>query len=246
VQTVTNACSSGADALGLGAAWIRSGICDAVLAGGADALSPISYAGFSALRLPSPDPCRPFDARRSGLTLGEGAGFLVLESESSRRARKVSARAFLAGYGTCTDAYHLTAPHPEGRGLLLAVRQAFAQARASWKDIAFINAHGTATETNDAAEGAFFRRCCPSIPFVATKGLTGHTLGAAGAMEAIFTLEHLKAGEIPPSPRFSEADPAIGTAPVSRSTPVRGRMALSQSLAFGGNNSVLIIARGDV
>ena len=241
---VTNACSSGADAVGIGADWIRSGLCDLVLAGGADALSYITYAGFCSLRLPSASACRPFDARRDGLSLGEGAAFLLLESEASRAKRNVRAQGFVAGYGTATDAHHLTAPHPEGLGLALAVDQAFAQAGASWDDIAFINAHGTATRTNDAAEGAFFAAHCPEIPFIATKGATGHTLGAAGALEAVLTAAHLDAGELPPSPGFREPDPAIGLAPVSEPTPVRGRFALSQSLAFGGNNSVLLLSGG--
>lgn len=241
---VTNACSSGADAIGLGAGWIRSGRCDMALVGGADALSYITYAGFSSLRLPSLAGCRPFDARRDGLTLGEGAGFLLLESEHSRKRRGVGAQGFVAGYGTATDAHHLTAPHPEGRGLAVAVEQAFSQAGAGWDDIAFINAHGTATLANDRAEGAFFAAHCPSVPFIATKGATGHTLGAAGAVEAVLTAAHLAAGELPPTPGCEQPDPALRVAPVRETTPIRGRLALSQSLAFGGNNSVLLIAGG--
>lgn len=242
---VTNACSSGADAVGIGAGWVRSGLCDLVLAGGADALSYITYAGFSSLRLPSASLCRPFDARRDGLTLGEGAGFLLLESETSRTARKAGVRGFVAGYGTATDAHHLTAPHPEGRGLALAVNQAFAQAKASWNEVAFINAHGTGTQTNDAAEAAFFAAHCPHVPFIATKGATGHTLGAAGAVEAVLAAAHLAAGTLPPTPGFREPDPAIGATPVRETTPVRGTFALSQSLAFGGNNSVLLLSGGE-
>lgn len=243
---VTNACSSGADAIGTGAAWIRSGRCDMVLAGGADALSYVTYAGFCSLRLPSPTGCRPFEADRDGLTLGEGAGFMLLESEQSRKRRGVKAQGFVAGYGTATDAYHLTAPHPEGRGLAVAAGQAFAQAGASWADIAFINAHGTGTAANDAAEGAFFARHCPATPFIATKGATGHTLGAAGAVEAVLTAAHLSAGELPPTPDFRQPDPTMSVAPVAKATPVQGRLALSQSLAFGGNNTVLLIAGGEV
>lgn len=244
VQSVTNACSSGADAIGIGCAWLRMGLCDIVLAGGADALSYVTYAGFSSLRLPSPDVCRPFDASRNGLTLGEGAGFVVLESEASRIRRGVSAKGYVAGYGTATDAFHLTAPHPEGVGLSAAIAQAFAQAGASWADIAFINAHGTATATNDAIEGVFFAQHCPETPVIATKGATGHTLGAAGAIEAILALCHCNDGVLPASPRFREADPAIGFAPVATQTVVNGRFAMSQSLAFGGNNSVLLLAGG--
>jgi 3-oxoacyl-[acyl-carrier-protein] synthase-1/3-oxoacyl-[acyl-carrier-protein] synthase II len=245
-QCVTNACSSGADAIGLAASWIRAGRCSLALAGGADALSPITYAGFSSLRLCSPESCRPFDAGRSGLTLGEGAAFFVLESEVSRAKRGAFALAFVSGHGTATDAHHLTAPHPDGRGLRSAMEQAFVQSGEDWHSVAFINAHGTGTLANDAAEARFFRACCPDTPFIATKGATGHTLGAAGAVEAVLTVEHLLQGLLPASPRFREPDSALGVSPVSRPTTIHGRSAVSQSLAFGGNNSVLVLARGDV
>jgi 3-oxoacyl-[acyl-carrier-protein] synthase-1/3-oxoacyl-[acyl-carrier-protein] synthase II len=240
---VTNACSSGADAIGIAAQWIRDGLCDIALCGGADALARITYLGFASLRLTSPEACLPFDKNRAGLNLGEGAAFLVLESPERIRGRK-SAGAVL-GYGTATDAHHLTAPHPEARGLVMALEQALAQAGARREDLAFINAHGTATRTNDAAEGAFFAAHFPGTPFVATKGGTGHTLGAAGAVEAVFTLAHLARGMLPASPGFTEPDPDIGASPVAVPTAVSGSMAMSQSLAFGGNNSVLILGKGD-
>ncbi|MDR2744222.1 MAG: beta-ketoacyl-[acyl-carrier-protein] synthase family protein [Desulfovibrio sp.] len=244
--TVTNACSSGADAIGLAAGWIRLGLCDIALAGGADAISDITYKGFNSLRLTSQEICRPFDIARQGLTLGEGAAFMLLESESSRRRRGAAAKSFISGYGTATDAHHITAPHPQCRGLKSAVCQAFAQAGTNWCSIAFCNAHGTGTPTNDAAEGGFLHAECPELPFIATKGVTGHTLGAAGAVEAIFTAVHLNGGILPPSPRFAEADPAIGAAPVCKPTKIQGDMAVSQSLAFGGNNSVLVLSRGEI
>ncbi|MDR1489631.1 MAG: beta-ketoacyl-[acyl-carrier-protein] synthase family protein [Desulfovibrio sp.] len=243
--TVTNACSSGADAIGIAASWIRSGLCDLALAGGADAISPVTYFGFASLRLLSPEACRPFDARRSGLSLGEGAAFLLLESSASRKRRGVAAQSFIVGYGTSTDAHHLTAPHPMGRGLKAAVEQAFAQAGLGWADMAFVNAHGTGTRTNDAAEAAFFAAHCPDVPLSATKGSTGHTLGAAGAVEAVLTACCLNRGKLLPSRRFQEADPEIGIAPVRAALEISERFALSQSLAFGGNNSVLLIGRGD-
>lgn len=246
VQTVTNACSSGADAIGIAVTWLCSGICDFVLAGGADGLSPVTYAGFSNLRLPSQTACRPFDAERDGLTLGEGAGIMLLESEASFRKRRIRVHARIAGYGTSTDAYHLTAPHPEALGLERATAQAFDQAGVCWKEVAFINAHGTATKANDQAEAFFFRKHCPDTPFIATKGATGHTLGAAGAVEAILTASHLYTGRLPASPRFLNRDTALEATPISRPLNVHGRFAVSQSLAFGGNNSVLVLARGDV
>jgi 3-oxoacyl-(acyl-carrier-protein) synthase len=244
--TVTNACSSGADAIGIAASWIRSGLCDLALAGGADALSPVTYFGFASLRLLSPEACRPFDSRRSGLSLGEGAAFLLLESAASRKRRGVAAQSFIVGYGTSADAHHLTAPHPAGRGLKAAVEQAFAQAGLGWTDLAFVNAHGTGTRTNDAAEAAFIAAHCPDIPLSATKGSTGHTLGAAGAVEAVLTACCLNKGTLLPSRRFQEADPGIGIAPVRAALKISGRFALSQSLAFGGNNSALLIGRGEI
>jgi 3-oxoacyl-(acyl-carrier-protein) synthase len=243
-QTVVNACTSGTDAIGIGAAWIRHGLCDVVIAGGADELSEISYTGFASLMITSPEPCRPFDKDRNGLNLGEGAGILVLASEPAREALSLLSRGIVAGYGTYGDAYHLTAPHPEARGLRRALDQALAQAGTRERDIDFINVHGTGTSTNDLVEAGALRDRFPGIQFSATKGFTGHTLGAAGAIEAAFTLACLERGEIPPSQGFVTVDPEIGLAPVARRTPLAGQYGLSQSLAFGGNNSVLIIRRG--
>ena len=241
VQTVTNACSSGADALGMAAQWIRDGLCDFAIAGGADSLARISYMGFSRLLIVDPQPCRPFDKNRKGLNLGEGAGVMILEAEHHLAARKGVSQGCIAGYGTATDAHHLTAPHPEARGLKAALQQALQQSGKQALDIAFINAHGTGTLTNDAIEGAFLREVFPHTPFIATKGCTGHTLGAAGAIEAIFTIAHLRDSHLPTTPGFEEADPGIGCAPTRKTTRIGGTWALSQSLAFGGNNSVLVL-----
>ena len=249
VLCVANACSSGADAIGIAAGWVREGLCDIALCGGADALARVTYLGFGSLRLTTPEACKPFDANRSGLNLGEGAGVLVLESPARAANRRL--RGVVMGYGTATDAHHLTAPHPDARGLTLALEQALGQgnvqgsARTNMHEIAFINAHGTTTPTNDAAEGKFFRERFPDTPFIATKGCTGHTLGAAGAVEAVFTVAHLARGLLPASPGFAVPDAAIGASPVCAPTPVSGSMALSQSLAFGGNNSVLLLGKGD-
>ncbi len=245
VFTVTNACSSGADAIGLGAALIRSGECDLVLAGGADALSEITYWGFYRLLITSPEPCRPFDAARKGLNLGEGAAFMVLESRSSAAGRGMRPLGHVLGYGAGTDAHHLTAPHPEALGLATAFRTAMRQSGLHTDKLAFINAHGTATPTNDLAEARFFKAHVPSVPVFAGKGGTGHTLGAAGAVEAVLTLAHLARGLVPASPGFATPDPALDFAPVSAPLKVGGSFALSQSLAFGGNNAVLILGAED-
>ncbi|WP_207261028.1 beta-ketoacyl-[acyl-carrier-protein] synthase family protein [Desulfovibrio sp. Huiquan2017] len=244
-QTVTNACTSGADAIGIAAAWIRAGWCDVAIAGGADALSEISYNGFARLMNTSPEPCRPFDKDRRGLNLGEGAGVLLLASTNVAERFGAPRRGRVAGYGTCGDAYNLTAPHPEARGLLQALDTALGQARITCEDVACVNVHGTGTKANDLVEGHVLRdRFSQSLVF-ATKGFTGHTLGAAGAMEAAFTLACLERGVLPPSKGFGEPDPAIGLSPVACPTAFSGRFGLSQSLAFGGNNSVLILEKED-
>jgi 3-oxoacyl-[acyl-carrier-protein] synthase-1/3-oxoacyl-[acyl-carrier-protein] synthase II len=244
-MTVTNACSSGADAIGLAYSWLRQNLCDVVIAGGADELCEISYTGFSRLTITSSEPCMPFDARRTGLNLGEGAGIMILERESAARKRGARSYGRIIGYGTATDSHHLTAPHPDGTGLFSAYAQVFRQSGLNADNIAFINAHGTATKTNDRVEGLFFKKYFSKTPFVSTKGITGHTLGAAGAIEAIFTVAHLMRGYLPACPGFRVPDAEIGVVPVTVPVKINGNIAASQSLAFGGNNSVLLFARGD-
>ncbi|BDU71443.1 beta-ketoacyl-[acyl-carrier-protein] synthase family protein [Mesoterricola silvestris] len=235
-QTVVNACSSGTDAIGLGASWIRAGLCDIVLAGGADELSRITFNGFVSLKITSEEACRPFDRDRRGLNLGEGAALLVLEAPGTRRR----ARSFVLGYGSSCDAYHPTAPSPDGAGLRRAIAEAMGGLAQA--EVAFVNAHGTATPDNDRVEALVLRDLLPGVPFLSTKGRTGHTLGAAGAIEAAFTAACLELGRIPPSAGFCTPDPALGGAePVREATAFPGGVALSSSLAFGGNNAVLAL-----
>lgn len=242
-QTVVNACSSGTEAVGIGASWLRAGACDIVIAGGADELARVTYAGFSSLMITDTRPCKPFDVERKGLNLGEGAGILILESEAVREAKK--SRGFLIGYGSASDAYHLTAPHPDGTGLKQALSEAFSTADIAPGMVAFVNAHGTGTPDNDRVESRVLNEILPGVPFVSTKGYTGHTLGAAGGIEAAFTVACLQRGEIPASIGFSSADPELPATPVTENTRIDGDIALSESLAFGGNNAVLIFAKGD-
>ncbi len=244
-QTVVNACTSGTDAIGIGASWIRHGLCDIVIAGGTDELSEISYNGFASLMITSPEPCRPFDKNRRGLNLGEGAGVLLLASDDAVRKLSPIVRGKVVGYGTFGDAHHLTAPHPEARGLKMALKAAFENTTLKYNDIDFINVHGTGTPANDSVEGLAMQEMFPDTPYSATKGFTGHTLGAAGAIEAAFSLACMERGEIPPSKGFSEVDPGIGSSPIAERTKMSCRYALSQSLAFGGNNSVLILEGGE-
>jgi 3-oxoacyl-[acyl-carrier-protein] synthase II len=242
-QTVVNACSSGTDAVGIGASWIQAGLCDMVIAGGADELCHVTYNGFISLMITDDVPCRPFDRERKGLNLGEGAAMLVLESEASRRKRHTSPMALFLGYASSADAHHLTAPHPEGAGLKRATLAALRFAGRSKEDVAFINAHGTATFDNDRVESKVLSELFPGVPFFSTKGYTGHTLGAAGAIEAAFTVACLDSGKMPGNAGFADVDPELAVTPVMTTATFTGSTAVSQSLAFGGCNGVLVLGK---
>ena len=240
--TVVNACSSSADAIGMACSWLRAGACDLALAGGGDELNRVPYCGFNALSVFSPEPCAPYDRDRKGLNLGEGAAVLVLERRSAALARGVPPVLTVAGYGLACDAYHMTAPRPDGTGLEAAIRRALDEAGIAAEAVAFVNAHGTATRDNDRVEGAVLARVFgPGVRVLSTKGYTGHTLGAAGALEAAFTAAGLREGWIPASAGFVNRDDEIPIGAVRERTAVDGRYALSTSLAFGGNNAALVI-----
>jgi 3-oxoacyl-[acyl-carrier-protein] synthase II len=239
-QTITNACSSGAAAIGHAAGWLRTGICDVVIAGGADMLCNVIHAGFLSLLITDTSPCRPFDRDRRGLTLGEGAGIVVLESPQSAQERQAQVQAWLCGYGNASDAYHISTPEPNGTGLRRAIDQALAEAGVAPHAIDFINAHGTGTPENDRVEGRLFPEMFPGVPFGSTKGFSGHTLGAAGGIEAVITILCLHQKRIPANLGFQEPDPEFPGRPVAENTPVAGRWGLSDSVAFGGNNVALI------
>lgn len=245
VQTVVNACSSGTDAVGLAAEWIASGVCDAVLAGGSDELCRVTYLGFNSLMIFDPEPCKPFDASRKGLNLGEGAAMLLLLSDAAvaRLGCRPSFR--VLGYGSACDAYHPTAPKPDGAGLRAAISDALRTADLKPSDIAFVNAHGTGTPDNDRVESTVLPEALPGIPYLSTKGMAGHTLGAAGAIEAVFTAACLELGEIPANVGLTRVDPSFPSSPVTKRTRIRGKAGLSQSLAFGGNNSAVVIGLED-
>ncbi len=246
MMVIANACSSGTDAIGAAMSWINAGLCDIAIAGGADEMNRIPLCGFNALGVASTEPCRPFDKNRSGLNLGEGAGVLILETAESAAKRGVKSSLRVCGYGSSADAHHLTAPHPEGEGLIRAIRFALKQANLRPADIAFINAHGTSTADNDKVEGRVLLKLFgPEVKVLSTKGYTGHTLGAAGGIEAVFTAAGLSNGWIPGSAGFQTVDEEIGLFPIIGKTIISGQFALSTSLAFGGNNSALIIGRED-
>ncbi|MET7272063.1 beta-ketoacyl-[acyl-carrier-protein] synthase family protein [Streptomyces flaveolus] len=244
------ACASGATAVGLGRDLLRSGTCDIVLAGASEsALTPTTLAGLAkmgALSRGKPDAehaSRPFDADRDGFVAAEGAGVLVLERAADARARGASARAAVSGYGAATDAHHATAPHPEGRGIRQALRQALADAGVSPGEVDHVNAHGTSTPMNDLVEGAVLRRVLGERPAVAsTKGVTGHALAAAGAIEAAYTALAVERDTVPPTANLERRDPRIDLDVVSGAPrPVGIDVAVSTSLGFGGHNAALVL-----
>ncbi len=206
----------------------------------------MTFAGFNALHALSLEPCRPFDRRRSGLSLGEGAAILVVESAAQAARRGARAHAELVGWGNSADAHHLTAPHPEGTGAILAMRRALANAALRPDDVDYINAHGTGTPLNDAVEaaaiGAVFGDAASRLAVSSTKGAVGHTLGAAGAIEALATILALRDGFIPPTVNLAEPEPewALDLVP-GRSRDATLRYALSNSYGFGGNNTSVVL-----
>jgi len=242
--TVVNACTSGADAIGMAMSWIKAGLCEIAIAGGSDEMNQVPLSGFRSLGILSDSLCAPFDRNRNGLNLGEGAAVLILENETSLRQRGQRARAIIRGYGSSNDAHHLTAPDPDGQGLERAVTTALKAAAIRPDQISFINVHGTATRDNDCVEGLVLSRLFGrQAKFLSTKGYTGHTLGAAGVLEASFSLLALEQEWIPQSAGFSEEDPTIGISPVKERTSIEGQLALSTSLGFGGCDAALVIER---
>jgi 3-oxoacyl-[acyl-carrier-protein] synthase II len=240
------ACSAGAMAIGCALDLVRRGRAQVALAGGAEPLSTLTLYGFQALRALSPEPCRPFDADRRGLSLGEGAAILVLEELGAARARGATILAELAGFGATADGHHMTAPAPDGEGAARATLAALADAGLAPTEIDYVNAHGTGTPHNDPAEAAALRRVFAGrterLPVSSTKSQLGHTLAAAGALEAAATVLALGAGFVPATVTLLRPDPACELDHVAGS-PRRAqlRAALSSSFGFGGNNAVLAL-----
>jgi 3-oxoacyl-(acyl-carrier-protein) synthase len=234
--TISTACSSAAVALAVGNALLRAGLARRVLVGGADSLCRLTFHGFRSLQLIAPDGCAPLDANRAGMTVAEGAGFLLLESAPSRPVLAV-----LAGTGLSCDAYHASSPHPEGAGAALAIKRALDDAGISPSDVDYLNLHGTGTPDNDAAEAKAVRRIFSAPPpMSSTKGLTGHPLAAAGGIEAVIATIAIGDALLPANTGLVALDPTLGVVPIT--TPTRGpvKTVLSNSFGFGGNNACAI------
>ncbi|MBO4631922.1 MAG: beta-ketoacyl synthase chain length factor, partial [Lentisphaeria bacterium] len=242
--TVSNACASGSDAAMIGLDWLRTGRCDLVIAAGCDSVSKVAFNGFNALRVCSSAPCRPFDAERAGLNLGEGAGVIILESPDTAAERGIRIEYELAGAGKTADAFHITQPENSGIQLEHAVRIALAGAGLKTEEIDFINAHGTGTLLNDRVEcGVLTRVFGPDVRFQSTKALTGHTLGATGAIELIFSEMMLREKRAAANRRYEHPSEEIPAAPLTAAKEISGNAALSTSLAFGGSNTALAIRK---
>jgi 3-oxoacyl-[acyl-carrier-protein] synthase II len=241
--TVSTACASGATALGVGADLLRADRADLVVAGGFDILCRFVMRGFDALRSLTRERVRPFDRRRSGLLLGEGAALVLMARDADARGPRLGR---LLGHASASDGAHISAPHPEGRGLLAAVRGALAQAGVEGRDVEFVSAHGTGTTLNDRVETTVIKAAlgprAGQIPVNSIKGGLGHTMGAAATLEAIMCLLAFRDGLVPPTLGYEEADPACDLDVVpGRARSVRPRVSLSTSLGFGGCNAALVL-----
>ena len=238
MATVSTACSSSAKVFLLAQRWIAAGVIDAAVVGGVDSLCLSTLHGFHALQLLSPEICRPFDAARKGISIGEAAGFMLVEA--------TPAAVCVSGGGESSDAWHMSTPHPEGLGAQQAMRAALAEAGLAPADIGWVNAHGTATPANDKSEAAALNAVfgAAAVPVSSTKGVTGHTLGAAGIVEAIITAAAVERQTLPPSANVETADASLQVDLVRQSRAVRLRHAMSNNFGFGGSNCALVFSAG--
>lgn len=236
---VSSACSSTAKVFGNAARMITAGVCDAAVVGGVDTLCLTTLYGFHSLELTSRGPCRPFDAERDGISIGEGAGFALLERVNGRNER---GSVLLLGIGESSDAYHMSTPHPEGLGAMLAMRRALECAGLSPANIDYVNLHGTGTRTNDAAEDrAVWELFHSATPCSSTKGATGHLLGAAGITEAVISILAIEHDLMPGSANTRTVDPALKSNYLLSNREARVRRVLSNSFGFGGSNCSLVL-----
>jgi 3-oxoacyl-(acyl-carrier-protein) synthase len=244
ITTINTACSSSANAIQYGARLIRNGLARKAIVGGVDSLAKYTINGFNALQILAPAACKPFDKFRQGLNLGEGSAFLVLERAEDLKGKKVYAE--LTGFCNVNDAYHASSLSPEGEGPYLAMQGALRSAGLKASAIGYINAHGTGTENNDASESHAMLRIFGTPPaFASTKSSTGHTLGASGAIEAVFSMLSLFYQEAYPSLSFSSPIPETGLRPLTDYRPMTLEHVLSNSFGFGGNCTSLIFSKAN-
>jgi 3-oxoacyl-[acyl-carrier-protein] synthase II len=243
-QVIANACASGTNAIGHAFECVRSGRYERVFAGGYDALSEMVFVGFDSLQASTPEKCRPFDRHRSGMVLGEGAAILALENLELAQERGTPVLAEIIGYGISTDNFHITQPNPSGVGPRQAMDRALQSAAISADKVDYINAHGTATVFNDAAEGKAISALLDGVPVSSTKSMMGHSLGAAGAIEAVFCLLALQYQFLPSNINFSASDDGLDLNIVANETrPAVLRTVLSNSFGFGGTNASILMRK---
>jgi 3-oxoacyl-[acyl-carrier-protein] synthase II len=243
-QVIANACASGTNAVGHAFECVRSGRYNRVLAGGYDALSEMVFVGFDSLQASTPEKCRPFDRHRTGMVLGEGAALLALENLDLAEQRGAPVLAEIIGYGISTDNFHITQPEPSGSGPRQAMERALQSANISAGEVDYINAHGTATVFNDAAEGKAISGLFSGVPVSSTKSMMGHSLGAAGAIEAIVCLLALEHQFVPSNINFGELGDDLDLNIVANATrPAVLRTVLSNSFGFGGTNASILMRR---
>src|SRR6266550_2805226 len=241
-QVIANACASGTNAIGHAFECVRSGRYQRLLAGGYDALSELVFVGFDSLQASTPEKCRPFDRDRTGMVLGEGAAVLALENLDAARVRGARVLAEIIGYGISTDNFHMTQPDPSGIGPRQAMERALGSANISADVVDYINAHGTATAFNDAAEGKAISALFDRVPVSSTKSMMGHSLGAAGAIEAIICLLALQHQFLPPNINFHAGDEDIDlNIAANEAQPAILRTVLSNSFGFGGTNASILM-----
>jgi len=240
-MTISTACSSSAKVFATAARWLQAGVVDAVLVGGVDSLCLSVLHGFHALELVSEHPCRPFDANRDGINLGEAAGFAILTSTQ----KPVADAIVLSGFGESSDAWHMSHPHPEGAGAETAMRDALSCARLQANDIDYINFHGTASRANDTIEANVVARLFSPAHTrgSSTKGWTGHTLGAAGIVEVLITIEALNSQYLPGTRNLTNQDPKIAFPIQCEGESIEITHVMSNSFGFGGNNCVVICSK---
>jgi len=245
VTTISTACSSSANSIMYAIRLIETGVLDVVVAGGADSLSRFTLNGFNALMILDKKPCTPFDENRNGLNLGEGAAYIVLASERVMQEQNKEKKFLVSGYANANDAFHQTASSPEGKGNYLAMTQALAKSGLQKEDISYINLHGTGTGNNDVSEGTAIQRIFSKVPPASsTKSFTGHTLGASGSVEAVYSLLGMEHGLIFPNLRFATQMKELNFKPVTELVKdVELNHVMSNSFGFGGNCSSLIFSK---